>query len=255
MCVVDLSMAEKQDPLAVQRGDYGRNNLATILFVLGRFASGPIQYALIRARPLSYFDVPHPPTGGLIHLFGNDLPRIPFLVALMPGGLSVKQNIWLTCYCRERMTTPFAIFGVLLDVSYETVNSLIFCGAAKNPLFSERYFYTGMAIFYTALVVEFAAELQRVAFKRKPENDGKPCTSGFWSITRHINYTMNVIYGLGYGLATGGPLYSIATAGMYLINFVTNAMPSNEAYCKKKYGRQWEEYEKNTPWQLIPGIY
>lgn len=82
------------------------------------------------------------------------------------------------------------------------------------------------------------AELQRAAFKRKPDNEGKPCTTGFWSITRHINYTMNVVYGFAYGLATGGPIYSIPTAGMYLNNFITNATPSNEAYCKKKYGRQ-----------------
>lgn len=248
-------MAEKQDPFSIQRGDYGRNYLATTIFVLGRFATGPIQYALLKAHPLSRFGIPSPPTGGFIHVLGHPLPKMPLLVALMPGVLSVKNNIWQTCYCRERMTTQFVPPMIILDLAYECVSSLVFSTAAKNPFFSERYFYIGMTVYFAAIAVELIAELQRAAFKSKPENEGKLCTTGLWSITRHINYTMNVVYGFAYGLATGGPLYAIPTTGMYLTNFITNAMPSNEAYCKKKYGRQWEEYEKQTPWQLIPGIY
>lgn len=48
---------------------------------------------------------------------------------------------------------------------------------------------------------------------------------------------MNVVYGFAYGLATGGPICSTHTADMYLTDFIANAMPSNEAYCKRKYGR------------------
>lgn len=248
-------MAEKQDPFGIQRGDYRRNNLATVLFVLGRFAAGPIQYALLKAHPLSHFGVPPPPTGGFIHILGHNFPKMPFLVALMPGILGIKNNIWLTCYCRERMTTQFVPVAIIMDLAYEGISSLVFSAAAKNPFFSERYFYAGMTIYFIGIALELIAELQRAAFKSKPENKGKLCTTGFWAITRHINYTMNVVYGLAYGLVMGGPPYAIATTSMYLSNFTTNAMPSIEAYCKKKYGRQWEEYVKKTPWQLIPGIY
>lgn len=154
------------------------------------------------------------------------------------------------------MTVPRVLFGVLGDVVFESVTTLVFCAATKNPLFSERIFYTGLSLYFAGVAIELVAELQRAAFKRKPENEGKLRTTGFWSITRHINSAMkNVVYGFAYRLATGGPMYSIPTAGMYLTNFIANAMPSNEAYCKKKYGRQWEEYEKKTPRQLIPDIY
>lgn len=71
---------------------------------------------------------------------------MPFLVALMPGNLSLKMVIWQTCYCRERMTIPMVLFGVLSDVVYESLTSLVFCAAAKIPLFSERLFYTGLSI-------------------------------------------------------------------------------------------------------------
>ena len=96
------------------------------------------------------------------------------------------------------------------------------------------------------------AELHRAAFKSKPENDGKLCTTGLWAITRHINYTANVLYGFGVGLATGGIPYALATSGMYLTNFTTNAIPGIESYCEKKYGEQWAKYEKKVPWKLIP---
>ncbi|OAL37521.1 hypothetical protein AYO20_03028 [Fonsecaea nubica] len=69
-------------------------------------------------------------------------------------------------------------------------------------------------------------------------NHSKVCKTGFWAITRHINYTANVLFGFGYGLATGGPLYALATAGIYIPNFVYNAIPALEKYCKEKYKEQ-----------------
>lgn len=61
--------------------------------------------------------------------------------------------------------------------------------------------------------------------------------------------------GFAYGLASGGPLYACMTGGMYLANFVTNAMPGIEKYCRERYGSEWARYERETPSQLIPGIY
>ncbi|KIW64811.1 hypothetical protein PV04_09719 [Phialophora macrospora] len=85
--------------------------------------------------------------------------------------------------------------------------------------------------------VELLAELQLIAFKAKNENRGKLCTTGFWAVTRHINYTANVLFGFGYRLATGGLLYSLATAGRYISNFTLNAMPSIEKYCRESMGK------------------
>lgn len=66
---------------------------------------------------------------------------------------------------------------------------------------------------------------------------------------------MCVPTGFAYGLASGGPLYACMTGGMYLANFVTNAMPGIEKYCRERYGAEWARYERETPSQLIPGIY
>jgi steroid 5-alpha reductase family enzyme len=173
----------------------------------------------------------------------------------MPGVLSIKHILWVNFMSRERMTLKFATFAILSDFLYESISSIIFTAASVNPTWSERYFYAGFTIFMASAAVELLAELQRIAFKAKKENRGKLCTTGFWAVTRHINYTANVLFGFGYGLATGGPLYSLATAGMYISNFTLNAMPSIEKYCREKYGEEWAKYEREVPWQLFPGIY
>ena len=245
-----------EDPLAVQRGNYGRDLLPNLIFTVGRAITGPAQYLLISAHPLARFGIPPPPTGSPpITLFGHMFPRLPFLTALMPAVISAKHVFWLTFLCRERMTTKFAVFAVLSDFMYEATTSLVFTAASVNPMFSERYFYTGTTIYMASVAVELLAELQRTAFKAKRENEGKICKTGFWGITRHVNYTANVMFAFGYGLAAGGPLYSVATAGMYISNFVFNALPGIEKYCSEKYNDQWAVYEREVPWLLFPGIY
>ncbi|KAF2000131.1 hypothetical protein P154DRAFT_576462 [Amniculicola lignicola CBS 123094] len=252
-------MAEKKetDPMSMQRGDYTYNPRASLFFSLGRALTGPIQYYLITRHPLgTLFGVASPPMGfPPITLLGHTLPRLPFLIALMPGVLSAKHILWANFMMAERMTGQFAFFGVVADLMYESITSLVFTGAAINPLFSERYFNVGFAMYMGGVALELVAELQRMHFKSKPENKGKVCKSGFWGITRHINYTANVMFGFGYGLATGGPVYALMTGGMYVANFLTNAMPSIEAYCRGKYGREWEAYEREVPYQLFPGLY
>ena len=246
----------ESDPLTIQRGDYGRNLLPIALFTLGRALTGPAQYALITAHPLSGFGIPPPPTGSpAITLLNHTLPRLPFLTALMPTVLSAKHVFWLLVLCRERMTVNFAFFAVLADFIYEAVTSLIFTTANVNPMFSLRFFHAGMTIYFASVALELLAELQRAAFKRRPENRGKVCKTGFWGITRHVNYTANLLYGFGYGLAAGGPVYAMATGGMYACNFVFNAMPGLEAYGREKYGKDWTRYEREVPWQLVPWIY
>lgn len=227
----------------------------TLLFVLGRAVSGPMQYFLITSHPLSYFGIPPPPAGGVIPFLGYDIQKFPLIISLLTVFLSSKHNFWQLFLCQERMSLQFAFFAVIADGMYESISSLVFTAAKLNPFWSERWLYLGAAVFVLSVCVEWTAELQRFDFKSEPRNKGKLFTDGLWRITRHINYTANVYFGFGFGLATGGLPYTILTAGMYLSNFIFNAIPSIEDYCAEKYGKQWEKYKKDVPYSLIPGVY
>lgn len=182
--------------MAVQRGVYGRNWLTTAIFAIGRSSISPLAWWIIKTHPLGRFGIPRPPTGSPpIEFFGRTFPRIPFLMAAMPGILAAKHAVWMLTYCREPFTWQFAFFGVLADVIYESISTVVFTAAARNPMWSERLFYPGFAVYVSSIVLELAAELQRVAFKSDSKNAGKPCTTGFWGVTRHINYTANVLFG------------------------------------------------------------
>jgi hypothetical protein len=98
------AVISENDSMAVQRGDYGSSTFTKGLFLAGCLASGPLQYALITAHPLVLFGIPPLPTGGLVHVLGYSFQRLPLLTALMPAVLSIKQVLWISCWCRERMT-------------------------------------------------------------------------------------------------------------------------------------------------------
>ena len=112
-------------------------------------------------------------------------------------------------------------------------------------------------------------------------------TSGWWGISRHINYLGDWIQAWPYSLPTGLAGYQILAAGSVVEDaFVMNdgrvvvqgdakgwAVPITYFYviyfavllvhrerrddikCHRKYGSDWEKYKQIVRWRIIPGIY
>lgn len=252
--------------MAIQRGDYGGLSLPKLTLIALRLLSPYTQHLILRTHPLSYFSVPPPPTGGpisfsppSIHHLGLPttltLPLYPTLITTLPAVLALSHTYWLTFLCRERMTLPFAIAGGIADLLYETISTLVFSAASINPLFNVPSLFTGAALYLTGIMLERAAEQQRASFKRDPANKGKVCDRGLWAVVRHPNYTANVLFGFGYGLACGGVGYAVATGGMYASNLSMNAGPALEGYMAERYGGEWEGYCGRVRWRMFPGIF
>ena len=109
-------------------------------------------------------------------------------------------------------------------------------------------------------------------------------TSGWWGMARHINYLGDWIMAWSYCLPTGIAGYVVQqgeTATMfggqpgetfqgeargwgmlityfYILYFaalIIHRQTRDEANCRKKYGKDWDEYKKLVPWRIVPGIY
>ncbi|ELR10071.1 erg24, C-14 sterol reductase [Pseudogymnoascus destructans] len=112
--------------------------------------------------------------------------------------------------------------------------------------------------------------------------------SGWWGTARHINYLGDWIMSWAFCLPTGiagylvqqGPAlldgetgfsrgedrvvqggargWGMVISYFYVIYFailLIHRERRDETKCKRKYGKDWEEYKKIVPWRIIPGIY
>jgi 7-dehydrocholesterol reductase len=87
------------------------------------------------------------------------------------------------------------------------------------------------------------------------EVDSKLLLSGDWGITRHNNYTYEILTSAmwsapGYKYGIMPFLYLI-----YIIILLVHRIYRDEDKCSKKYGKYWDEYCKIVKYRLIKGIY
>jgi hypothetical protein len=124
-------------------------------------------------------------------------------------------------------------------------------------------------VFFGSWFLSRGANLQKYYFKKDPGQvflgiatktltDGKRTilVSGFWRLSRHINYLGEVGMAVGIVLCTGHPgiIWSWLYPLYYAALLTTRQLDDNKR-CALKYGALWSEYEKAVPYRIIPFIY
>ena len=124
-------------------------------------------------------------------------------------------------------------------------------------------------IFLAGWVLSRGANLQKYFYKKNPDRsflgmkpqtitDGKKSllVNGFWGISRHVNYSGEVLMATGIILCSGYPgliwpwLYPL-----YYVLLLTTRQWDDDKRCERKYGELWKTYKKRVPYRIIPGIY
>jgi delta14-sterol reductase len=125
-------------------------------------------------------------------------------------------------------------------------------------------------LFFAGWVLARGANLQKFQFKRDPtakafgllapraiSGNGKHVlASGFWGLSRHVNYLGEMLMATALTLCLGYPL-EIAP-WLYPLYYVVLLVPRqifDDRRCAEKYGPLWAEYCKRVPWRIVPGIY
>ena len=124
--------------------------------------------------------------------------------------------------------------------------------------------------FFSGWSLARGANMQKFTFKRdpsavflgvfKPEvvSDGerKLLVSGFWRVSRHVNYLGEILMATGLTLALG--YIEVWSTWLYPLYYVALLFPrqrDDDARCEAKYGALWTEYVKRVPYRIIPFIY
>ena len=125
-------------------------------------------------------------------------------------------------------------------------------------------------VFFSGWALSRGANLQKFLFKTAPERKllgliapatvsggGKQLLcSGFWGLSRHINYLGEILMALGLALALGHP--GAIGPWLYPLYYLALLLPrerDDDRRCAEKYGPLWQEYCQKVPYRIIPGVY
>jgi len=127
-----------------------------------------------------------------------------------------------------------------------------------------------VALFFAGWVLTRGANLQKFSWRHKkapsflgianetvPGSKGRLLVSGWWGIARHINYTGEIVQGLGLalpGYLCSGSYLSFLYPLYYVLLFVGRDQDDDKG-CKEKYGAAWDRYVRTVPYRMVPGIY
>lgn len=124
-------------------------------------------------------------------------------------------------------------------------------------------------IFLLGWTIARGANMQKFYFKTAPErvfmgikpesiSDGNRTllVSGFWGLSRHINYLGEILMATGIALSVGYP--KIVWVWLYPLYYLALLLPrqiDDDRRCALKYGDLWKDYVKKVKYRIIPYIY
>jgi protein-S-isoprenylcysteine O-methyltransferase Ste14 len=140
----------------------------------------------------------------------------------------------------------------------------IWCNIKPSSLSFIRPFF-GTVIFFLGWILSRGANNQKYLFRTEPKAkflgfiepisvNGRLLCSGWWSLSRHINYLGDTLMSIGLSLAIDGGICPWLYPLYYLILFISRERTDFER-CREKYGRDWDEYCQRVPHRIIPFLY
>ncbi|MFV8749481.1 DUF1295 domain-containing protein [Nannocystaceae bacterium ST9] len=161
-------------------------------------------------------------------------------------------------------------WGCLAFYPYFYVVGLWGLADQPNPHASPLLGVLAVLVFFSGWSLARGANMQKFTFKTDPErvflgifrpevvSDGQRSLlcSGFWAVSRHVNYLGEILMATGLALALGYP--SSPWPWLYPLYYVALLFPrerDDDRRCAAKYGPLWTAYRQRVRWRIIPGVY
>lgn len=140
----------------------------------------------------------------------------------------------------------------------------IWCNIQPKQLSSIRQL-SSIVVFYSGWILSRGANNQKYLFRTQPNAkflglispltvNGRLLCSGWWSLSRHINYLGDTLMATGLSLAIDGGILPWLYPLYYIGLFIARERTDFDR-CKEKYGRDWDEYCRRVPYRIIPFLY
>ena len=161
------------------------------------------------------------------------------------------------------------VWGCLCWYPYFYVVGLWAVAEAPNPHAPTWLLVLSALLFLTGWSLSRGSNLQKYAFKRDPHrdflgirpnaiSDGRRhvLASGFWGVSRHVNYLGEILMACALALVLGWPLVlGPWLYPLYYVLLLGTRERDDDRRCAEKYGPLWEAYRKRVRWRIVPGVY
>jgi len=184
------------------------------------------------------------------------------LVGMSVGSL-VKTIIWSTFIDEKRLPPSAALIAAGWNILVNSINCLLATLPLTSPGNSPSESLiplsvpvaVGVTLYVVGTVLELGSETQRKVFKSDKRNQGKVYKDGLFSLARHVNFGGYTFWRTGFTLVGGGWWPASAFFAFQWWLFSHGGIPALDNYCSKRYGQQWVDYKRQTPWKLWWRIY
>ena len=147
---------------------------------------------------------------------------------------------------------------------------LWFVAELPNPHVSPLLLTAAALLFFAGWVLARGANMQKYYFKTQPERPSfgplpqralgngqrRILVSGFWGLSRHVNYLGELLMASGLALSLGYP--KLIWVWLYPLYYVVLLVPrqlDDDRRCAEKYGALWDEYRRAVPKRIVPFVY
>jgi protein-S-isoprenylcysteine O-methyltransferase Ste14 len=84
---------------------------------------------------------------------------------------------------------------------------------------------------------------------------GRILCSGYWGLSRHINYLGEILMALALAFASDYTSLLPYLYPLYYVGLMIQRQRVDDDICSQKYGQLWQQYCTQVPWRIIPYIY
>ena len=156
----------------------------------------------------------------------------PFLSSIIVKEKDISKKL--------RVSAPMKYEKILNVISMAAV-FFAFIYSIFLPLkYNTLWFYIGLLIFFIGLIVDFS-----VLYTLRKAKLDKPFTNGPYKYSRHPIYIALILIIVGVTIMSYSWILLLILA-IILIHLLL-AVPAEEQYCLKKYGKLYKDYLEKTP--------